>query len=66
MRQKINTMSGVDTPSQQAGTVTVEHDSGDTMLALLVEDGHNVVRVYLDWDAATRLLVAVGAAANDM
>ena len=66
MLHKIHTMAGVDTPSQPAGTVTVEKGQGDTMLSLLVEYGGEVVRVYLDWRMAARLMAAVGAAAGDM
>ena len=62
----IDTMAEVIRMGQPAGRVEVIREYGSTAVDLRVSDGESVATVYLTYKMVGQLMVALGAAANEI
>jgi len=63
----VDTMPGVMNAGDGAGTVGVLRGSGDTIVSLTVTDHTGTqAQVYLGWRELTQVMLALGAAGDDL
>ncbi len=65
-RVTITGMAGVVELGDPAGTITVQPPMGGTVVEVTASVGDTEATVYLDRDAATRLILAVAVASREL